>query len=307
MWIVGLALAGTPGFYHPDDVAKASAAFRGASEAIGPAFEAKSMEVERAGGALEDLETATLLLGKDAPPDALKWAEDTRRQVTGQAMRIQKHVDLLQEDYGKVFGEALGRAVPGVTKGYDAKECKAGTMMGMRVNTSKCVGEDLNGALAKALDADARLKSELAGIAAVEWPSVTLPSAKQPVVALTGTTRWVDGAALADAHLTAYMAARRDDLDREVGPLLEDGNTPENVKKAQQARAAWDALIGDAGGTYRAALTTSLTKQKLTDVGWCANPRSLGGCAGEDVTRQVLDALAADKKFQKAMAGFAEK
>lgn len=298
------AAAADPAFYHPDDIAKASAVFGKVAERTGPAFEQRQQTVNRASAALSDLETGTLLLGDDAPEQVRAWSDDTRRQVTGQVMRLQRHVDLLQDDYAKVFADALGRAKATVGKGYDVKECGKGSVVQLR-NRATCAGADLNIPLAKAMDADPLLKSELDAIAAVEWPSVTLPTSTMPVVELSGTARWVDGAALARMAAGPWLEARAGALERKLDPLLADGSTPEAVEKAKAARAEWEKEMGADGKRFRALVAEALgrleKKGVVKDVGWCANPPALGGCAGEDATVRVLSALTDDKKFQKAV------
>lgn len=304
--LAGLALAEEAAWYHPDDVAKASAVFQKVAERTGPAFETRQRDVDRAGAALEDLETGVMLLGDDAPAPVRAWSDDTRRHVTGQVMRLQRHVDLLQEDYGKVFGDALERALGVTAKGYAVKECGGVSLMGMRKRPD-CVGTDLNPQLARVIDADPLLAAELDAIAKVEWPTVELPTSQLPVVAMTGTARWVDGGALARKLVAARLEQRREELDRQVGPLLEEGTTEETVAKAKELREAWAKVVAADGKALRDLVTDTLQrlakKGGPAEVGWCANPPALGGCQGEDATIAVLTALGEDKKFGKAVEG----
>lgn len=309
--LVPVAAAADPGFYHPDDIAKESQVFVAVADRTGPAFEQRQQTVNRASDAMAALEIGTLLLGDDAPAPVRAWTEDTRRQVTGQVLRLQRHVDLLQEDYAKVFLDALGRAKTTVGKGYDLKECASRSMLAMR-NQASCVGANLNIPLAKAMDADPLLKSELDAIAAVEWPSVTLPTAPMPVVELSGTARWVEGAALARMAISPRLDAKAGALERTLDPILADGATPAALKKAEAARKVWEGEMGEEGKRFRAVVAEALgrleKKGVVADVGWCANPPALGGCEGEDATAKVLSALTDDKKFQKEIAKqFAEK
>lgn len=299
--LCGSAVAAESGYYHPDDVARVSVAFKGASESMAPAFEERMAQVTRTGGALMDLEVGVGMLG-DGASDALRaYVSDTRRTAIGESMRLQRHADLLTEDYSRVFGAAFERALPGVTKGVAARECKASGVAAM-VGRTQCTGTDLNPALAAAIDADATLKRELADIASVEWPSLSAFSSAQGAVALTGTARWVDGAALARAFAGERIKAARDAATT-VAERAEDGEA--TASDVTAATAAWQAQLARDGAALRAAVTESLArgarKGGPVDVAWCPNPRALGGCSGDDATRDVVTALKEDPKFLKAV------
>lgn len=305
MWFVLAAQAATPAYYHPDDVSKKSAAFSAVADSMGPAFEERDGKARAAGAAVASLELGVALLGDAAPASLVKWTESTRRTVNGQFLRLQKHVDLLQEDYSRVFMAALDRAKPAVLVGYDAKECAASGIIAMMGRTT-CEGQDLNAGFAAIIDRDAVLAKDLADIAGVEWPSVDAPSAPQEAVALTGTARWVDGGALAQAVIPLVIEARRDKLEGQLDAVLEDGNTAEAVAKAKTLRAAWQASLADDGARLRGVVVPTLErlakKGGPAEVAWCANPVALGGCPGENATKQVIAALREDKKFGKEIA-----
>lgn len=305
----GVATAAEPAHYHPDDVAKASARFAKVAEAMGPAFEERSGKIASVGTSLGELEVGVALLGSAAPAEVTAWSDKARRQLVGEKVRLQKHVDLLQEDYGTVFGAAVERALPTVGKGYAVKECGASGVAAM-MGRKTCTGTDLNGALAKAIDADPKLGQELDDIAAVEWPSFEVPKASVPVVALTGTERWVSGGALAQKLVGARIKARKAALETELAGILPDDPTEADIAAAKAKKDAYLADLGRDGETLRAALTDALTRAEKkggpAKVGWCANPVALGGCPGEDVTATVLTALAADKAFAKKISGLSE-
>ncbi len=301
LFVCGVAGAAEAAYYHADDVARASRAFQGAAEAMAPAFEERMAQVTRTGAALMELEVGVGMLGDQATEPLRAYVSDTRRTAIGESMRVQRHADLLAEDYSRVFGAALERAMPTVTRGYAMKECKASGVAAM-VGRTQCTGMDLNPALAAALDKDAALARELAEIAVVEWPGLTSFSAPQAPVALTGTARWVDGAALARALSGDRIAAARDAATT-VAERAEEGEA--TAADVSAATAAWHARLAADGAALRAAVIESLArgakKGGPADVAWCPNPRALGGCTGEDATRDVIAALKADTRFLKAV------
>jgi hypothetical protein len=307
--VAGVATAAEPAHYHPDDVAKASARFAEVAGAMGPAFEERSGRLASLGASLGELEIGVALLGSAAPPEVTAWSDTARRQLVGEKVRLQKHVDLLQEDYGAVFGAAVERALPTVGKGLSVKECGA-TGVAAMMGRKSCVGTDLNGPLAKAIDADATLAKELADIGAVEWPSFEVPTKRVPVVTLTGTERWVSGGALAQKLVGARLKAKRLALETALAGILPDDPTEADIAAAKAEKDAYLADLGRDGETLRAALAEALGRAEKkggpAKVGWCANPAALGGCAGEDVTAAVLAALAADKAFARKISGLTE-
>jgi len=300
----GSAHAADTAHYHPNDVAKKSAVFAKVADTMGPAFEERQGRIAVLGTALAELELGVALLGPAAPAEVRDWSVATRRKVVGETLRLQRHVDLLQEDYGRVFGAAVSRALPTVGKGFDVKECGATGVLAM-MGKKDCPGTDLNPKLGAALDADAALGKELADIASVEWPTFEAPKGAQPVVALTGTARWVSGGVLAEALIGAHVKARQDALESKIDRMMPDEPTEEDVKKAQALKDAYLAALGSDGEVLRAALGDALTRAEKkggpTQVGWCANPAKLGGCPGDDVTASVVTSLQADKKFLKAI------
>lgn len=304
VWIAA-AVAGPaapPAYYHPDDIAAKSTSFAAASQVVGPKFDAGQKEVERLGKSVDRLELGAALLGATAPPELGAWASTARRQLSGQYLRLQKHVGLIQDDFSTVFGAALERALPVVTAGTSARVCassKVASMMG----TSDCTGQSLNAALAAALDKDAALARDLKDIEAVEWPTVRLDAAPQAVVAVTGTARWVSVWAVAEKFEAARLLEHENALQAALEGL--DGGTSDaaGLAAAQAAKQAYTAAVGADGETLRAAAVAAVARQKSAPAewGWCANPKGLGGCAGEDVTVAVLELLAADRKFLKAV------
>ena len=310
------AVASDVGHYHPDVVAQRSVTFGRAAAAAGPSFENAQNQLRIVGEEIAELEQGVLLLGADAPHETQIWSEGVRKEVTGRFLQIQRHVDLLQDDYSRVFGEALDRALASVGSSKDVRECKSsgGIQSIMRrggVNT--CDGEDLNAPLVAAIDADKRLIADIDEINGVPWPQLTVDGKPQPVAALTGKTRWVSSGAVVPVYASGSVKRRQDVLDRELAPLadLMSQGDSSAIERGRQLRFAYEnemALDGDILWTA-AQLALEKAEKKggaLTEVGVCANPVSMGGCVGEDVTAQVLEILAADRKFLKTVAALGD-
>jgi len=310
--LLGSAAAAAPtAYYHPDNVAEKSTLFADSAKRSGDAFDKAQQSVGRLGAALEDLEIGVALLGKDAPAELRTWAEATQKAGMGQFLVMQHFVDAIQDDYSGAFEAALKRALPTVTGGKGVAVCKpSGPRMGPGGGGASrtCEGEDLNAALAKAIDADAALKAGLDEIMSRAWPSVSVQPAPQPVVALTGTTRWISAATLTEAFLQDRVTARREALDDAQAGLEEriDAQDAEAIAEAGRLKAAYLDGLGEDGAALRAAASEALARAAKSgagpaEVGVCANPVALGGCPGEDVTEAALSALRADKKLPRTL------
>jgi hypothetical protein len=241
--LLGAALAG-PAYYHPDDVAARSARFAEAAQAMGPRYESVSEQLNKLGRALGSLEVSMGLMGEAAPVELRAWAQQVRKEGTARHIQTQRHLDLLQDDYGKVFGAALERALPPLSKGRTVSTCGGGGVAAM-MGRKTCAGEDLNPALAAAIDKDAELARHLAEIQGLNWPVVELPQKTWAPVPVTGAERYLRVDALVKAWLKPVVETRQAALDTALGPLergLEEAD-PQVVQKAQAVRARYDAEL----------------------------------------------------------------
>lgn len=308
---VGLALLSTAaaeaptGHYHPNDIAAASTVFAAAAESVGPRYEAAAGTLKKVGGGLELLELGALSMGDRAPAGLLDWMESARRQAAGERLQLQAHVNLMGEDYSTEFGAALERVLK--TQGGGLVECGA-TGIAAMVGGKNCPGEDANARIAAAIDQDATLQAAIQSIGAIEWPGVSEPRKEWAVVPLTGSENWVQAGALVRALVPARLETHLDDFDRALSKVLEDDSRSEDERlaEAKAARARYTEALAADGAVLFEAMTVSLEKGAKKGaparVGLCANAPVLGGCAGTDVTRDVVGFLRNDKKFQKAAA-----
>lgn len=303
--LAGAALSQPVGHYHPDDVASRSKVFVAAAESMGPAFEGAQQRLGTLGRGLQELEIGGALLGTRVPAGFNGWATVERRRVTGQFLQVQRHVDLVQEDFGGVFGAALGRALE--AQGGALQECSKGTGVQalMRRPGAGCPGEDRNGALARALDADPRLKAEVAEILDIPFPDIQVDHRAWAAVPLTGAGRWVSASALARRFASAALEREASALEARLAPLearIAAGDTTA-VAEAASARAAYEAALAASGTVLVASATKALAQAGAADVGICPSTPALGGCEGADASEEIMRTLGEDKRFVKAAAG----
>jgi hypothetical protein len=309
--LLTLALAAAPSFaatwYSPDQIAGQSKSFAAAADAAGPNYEQLEISLTRYGAALEELELAVALAGARVPAEQAAWAADTRLQVTAQYLAVQKYVDLLGEDYNRVFEAAVARALPAISGGADAVPCNPSGGLGrMRVVT--CTGTDLSAQIAAAVDQDSRLAKELADINSVPWPTVGVEGRAWAPISLGTGADWIGLAPTARAVMPDVLKRRQAsmaDASEAADAAVEQGDT-KAIAALQASRTAWLGQLGEDGTALIAALPAALARAQKkggpSGVGICVNPVMLGGCTGIDQGSRLYGTLIADKKLAKVAA-----
>ncbi|MEZ4241771.1 MAG: hypothetical protein R3F59_37605, partial [Myxococcota bacterium] len=178
-----------------------------------------------------------------------------------------------------------------------------------RAPNPDCHGQDLNATLAAVVDADTALADQLDEILGRAWPAVVLPKEAQAPVG--GQARWIDVRDLfvAGARGALRRIDDRDDTARgKIEAAIEQGATvdelralqPESERISAETAAARAALAAPVLAVAEARMAKKWGGEPAT--GWCANPPTLGGCTGDDATRDLVSRLLDDKKVAKALA-----
>lgn len=299
--------AAEPAWYDPDAVAGASQAFARIAELMGPAFQDAERQTRTLSKNLAALDSGVALLGERAPEGMADWATEVRRQATGQHLRLQRHLELLQDDTVGEFQEALQRAIPKVAGPSGAKECGRSGVQAMMGKGAQCAGKNVSSALAQTMDADPALNAAVDEIREIPWPKIELPARTWAPAPVTGSARWVATAALERAFLRERITAHQDDLSRAVDPLesrIAEGDSTA-LDEARRHRATYEAALAADGAALaqamRVALEAAERKGGPKAVGLCANPRGFGGCEGRDATKELIGWLKADKRFGREL------
>lgn len=296
------------GYYSPDAVAGASAAFLRYSDALMPRFEKAERDIAVANNAVSELELGVLVLGGRAPDELRAHYKSTRKTVTVAFLQTQAHIALLEDDSAATFGAALERALVAMGPTTVAKECAAGpsgiaAIAGPGRGPATCAGEDLNAPLAAAIDKDPALLAAIDEILALEWPDTTIPKATQPLVPLTSAgPAYIQVDDLAIALLSRQIEDLGATFEQEIAPLERglEAKDPQALADAKAARDRYEAGVSAAGAKMLTAVEKSL-KKRGEAVALCANPAAFGGCEGEDKTDLLVRALSNDKKVLKAL------
>lgn len=315
-WLVSAVAQAAPGgFWHPADLAPVSERYRTSAEELQAPFEERSAASERLAAALRHYRENLDLLGDRAPAGERARLEGLEREYQRQHAELQAFADQLVADYDAAFMGAVERAV--AAHGGEVVQCEATVSQGRalpgvptrRAANPDCAGENLNAALAAAVDGDAALAGQLEAILGRGWPAVALESAAQAPVG--GAARWIEvrDLLMAGARGALQRIDQRDDDARgKIEAAIEQGASVEALREltpeAERIEAETAAARAALAAPVLAAVEARIAKKWASEppVGWCANPPALGGCTGEDATRALVSRLVADKKVAKVLA-----
>ena len=314
MWLIALAssaLAGPTGYYHPFDLGQASDLFREASNSAVLGMETQTRKSILMSRSLQTYRQSLDLLGDRATDEERERLESLETEYNREFAVLQAFADTMIEDVQTEFEAAVSRAI--ATLEATAVECEreipdGPRVPGMRGRTKPnpdCKGEDLNAALASAIDADATLQVAVQEIASLTWPEITIPTtAIDPL----GGPRYLDVRDFFATGARDALAAidRADDDARMVfEAAIEEGeDLTLHVEAAQKITAQTAASRAALAAPVLVALDGVLAKwvgKGEMPTGWCANPAALGGCTGDLAQADLSERLWAEKKVQKAL------
>ncbi|MBW2256109.1 MAG: hypothetical protein JRI25_16130 [Deltaproteobacteria bacterium] len=278
------AALAAPGHYSPAEVTENSKLFLEAAETAGAIFRDREDKSGAVATALLEYEEALDLLGGRAPPEERDRLKKIREHYQREHAVVQAFVSVVSDDFEATFEDALRRAVGDLGSG--AVECTSRIPVGRQLpglplrmqDNPECVGEDLNVALARTLDADPRLQATVEGILSIAWPDIAADIRRHDE----------------DQRLPFHVAIEGEAPAEELRSLLDDARRVSEQTAAARADRARPIL---------SAAEERLEKWHRKGepaTAWCTNPPLLGGCAIPDATADLVPRLAADRKLQKA-------
>ena len=299
------------GFYHPNDLAPESAEFMRLNEqAMGP-FEDRSRKSAEIGRALSLYRESLDLLGDLAPEAEYNRLDALEKQYNRERAVLEAFANTLVDDVDTTFLASLDRAKTAI--GFKAMECEREIQVGPRVPGMRgrteanpdCKGDDLNAALAKAMDADPKLQAAVAEIIALDWPTFGIGAEAQSAIGDGDGWIWVRPV-FAKGAPQALRAI--DDADEKARlpfqAALEDEPTAPQLKQLTEAANGVTQTTATSRATLAAPVLVVADKAlaKLGEsAAWCANPPSLGGCDGDNKTQDLVQKLVDDGKVSKTL------
>jgi hypothetical protein len=316
MWVwFAVAQAEPIGHWHPDDLAPRSTVFRTSSEKLQEPFGARSSALEQLARALREYREGLDLLGASASQAERERLDQLEKEFERQRVTLQTFADELVADYDEAFMASVERALGAA--GGEVEECPdqiadGPSIPGIPGRSKKnpdCHGPELNGSLAATVDSDSELTASLGEILSRPWPAVELERTAQAPVG--GTERWILVRDLFAAGTREELKAidQEDDQARlRIEAAIEEGASVAELKKlepeVQRIEAQTAARRSALAAPVLAAVDKRVAKKWAGEpsTGWCAQPVLLGGCAGQDATKELVSRLLDDPKIAKALA-----
>ncbi|HHO51368.1 MAG TPA: OmpH family outer membrane protein [Deltaproteobacteria bacterium] len=302
------------GHYHPDDIAPRSELFVTASEQLSALSDTRGRELQQLATALQHYREALDLLGDTAPLGELERLGDLEQDFHRQEAVLQQFTDELIEDFSGAMVEAMEQAAAshGQTQRCVARIAEGPRVPGMPGRTKanpECLGEDLNAAIASAMDANEPLRAVVEEVLQRPWPEIVISVEAQPPIA-TGSgqpSRWllVRDLLVAGARDALRDLDRSDDEARtEIEAALESDDPDLEALKRRVAEI--EATTARRRAELAQPILEVAEERMLRwkgepTTGWCANPRILGGCTQQDASAELVSRLLDDRKFAKTL------
>lgn len=297
-------------YYSSNEVAKNSALFAQAAEISAPQYSQAETNIRKYSQTLSEMEFNTAFLQDDG---LTKWFQYNQKRIIGYRLQVSRHVSFMTDDYDKEFSAAVKRAIADIGFEGEVKKCEGNKMQSMMGSAPKCEGKSLDKDISSRVDNDQELKSALAEINALEWPTSQVEERQQAVSSITGTTYYIDLYAFSSKFLQDSIDSHDRWLEAQTDSIIEglEAGDTEAIKQAEAFRTSYNERIAIDGkkliSTFEIYANKRVKKNdKLGNIGFCGNVKALGGCVGQDVTNEMIDFLSNDKKFLKALhkAGF---
>ena len=278
-------------FYHFDNIARNSTIFMESSD-VGIKNSQKLTGIldnhKRISTALRT--SSSMLTDKDLS----KWDTIIANTHDQNSQVAQRFLNQFVQDYSSSYEK---QTIKYLKEHPNAVGCKASPFGG-----GSCIGEDISAIIAKKLDADPILQASVKEVNARTWPVPSLPNRSFPPSALTGTEFYISLDVFAQSLLGKKITGHHK-WYQEKFSLLEPKD-PDLNTKANKLYEEFSEKLRQDKNIIEKALKVVVKKNKKKDtrynsLGYCGNPKSIGGCTGTDITKEVLTSLIENKKAKK--------
>lgn len=294
------------GYYNEAEISKASTLFSEASKVSAPQFAQAESNIRSHTVIIQNMEQNIALLNDT---DLQTWFANNQRYMIGYRMQVRKHAYMLTEDYNTEFTNAMVRAIENVEFEGTVDVCQAQAIHAMMGAAPKCEGTSLSKSIAKTMDSDAELKSAIASINGVPWPTPNITVEQKTPTVVTGTENFIQLDIFVDAMLSERMSQQQRWLERQNDGLIEDleNGDKQALAKAEANRQEYLNRLTADGERLQDALIQYAKKRgkkhpTVNSMGLCGNVAEMGGCSGNDITQEVVELLKSDRYWVKIQA-----
>jgi hypothetical protein len=278
-------------FYHFDNIARNSNIFMESSD-VGIKNSQKLTGILDTHKRIStSLRTSSSMLSDE---DLSKWDTIIANTHDENSQVAQTFLNQFVQDYSSSYEKHTMKYLKEHPK---AISCKSSPFGG-----SSCSGHDISADIALKLDADASLQASIKEVNERVWPTPSLPSRSFSPSILTGTEFYVSLDVFAQSLLGKKINGHHKWYQEQYS--LMDSNSPDMNAKANMLYKEFSSKLKQDKAIIEKALHVIIKKNKKKDprynrLGYCGNPKSLGGCTGTDVTEEVLKVLVENKKAKK--------
>lgn len=280
-------------YYSPESIASNSELFRASQEKLMPIYSRLESELSRWEEGLRKEELAVYLLN-DA--DRIKSYKDEKLRYTENAILFDKRAGQTINSYESLFMSAVEAEIsnyPG------AKECseQAG-LMSFNDNSESCEGENISALLAQKIDASEKLKTDLAAVDAIPWPTINL--AEGPV---DSGGEYINILALAQHHFSDQITALEVQRNSALSELLPGLNSEDLSIKEQSIQSA--TKVHDEFHEGLNVIGSKLNQAVLIineNSSFCTHSPELGGCSGTNTTSSTIESIEGHRKARRILS-----
>lgn len=253
---------------------------------------------------LKEMEYSVATLNQDVLTQS--YAEN-QKAILEYRLKTQTHIQNIVQAYDAAFVNAMNQAITDLAF-ENLSLCEGNAIQAMMGAGPSCSGTEVSMQIAAKMDQNSELKDALDGINELAWPQANLQITAQPVLPITGTEYYVDvyefGSYLLNEQLIAHQKEYQANLN---GIMLElETGDEQAIETAKKFREAYLTTLTADGEKLRIALESYALKNapkdpRLSQIGFCGNVSELGGCQGTDLTKEMIQSLQDNKKWQKAL------
>ena len=302
--LFSLLHAAEPAFYSMNQITDESVLFLRSAEYSAPKMQSLQSKMRVHNKSLIELSLNAELLGLTDPDH---WAQQHRATVKRYFYESDYFLQAIQNDYIVAYTQSMDQVLAGFTN-YELIECSISRVDQMAGKKSTCVGLNITGEIAKAMDEDPILKDTIIQIEQRTWPEASWESTRRDLVTFTGATYGISPSYLAQQLTPDELQRIQTQFDDQISSIEMDidRDDPTAITQAKGYRSEYEkslqALHSQLSSAARLAFNKAGKKEtRWLEVGYCPQPANFGGCDAEDLSSEAVALIQSNKKAMKLL------